>query len=203
MDLSAKHRRGQITAWRWCAAALSYPVTILPGLNASVLLISSVCFGLNCWSLEGAMSNFSMGFPAVAGIIALWLTILAPLDWIACNRWRFMLVMTGLMMGLLVEFLFLKAGIQNHSIRLPRTGLLAFWVFGGPLLAGAVNLGLLVRARQRLFRALVPVPVRSVPAHHLGGTRGLRPVRLEPYRPPAPGPWWIPAEHLDRRVDQA
>ena len=37
----------RIAAWRWVASTLIYPVMILPGLNATVLLISSVCVGLD------------------------------------------------------------------------------------------------------------------------------------------------------------
>ena len=60
----------RIVTWRWVASILIYPITIVPGLNATVLLISSACVGLDCWSLEGALSNMSLGFPAVAGIAA-------------------------------------------------------------------------------------------------------------------------------------
>jgi hypothetical protein len=182
-----------IAAWRWIGSILIYPVTILPGLNAAVLLISSVCIGLDSWSVEGAMSNLSLGFPAVAGIAALWFSTLAPTAWIARSRDRFLLVTTGLMMGLLMECLFLKAGIQNQAIRLPETGFLALWVFGGPLLAGCVNLILLIRARHRMYQRLVPATVQSIPPHHLGTERIFRPVRLQPYRPPATTRWWVPS----------
>ena len=157
MEKGVNHDR--IAAWRWVASILIYPVTILPGLNATVLLISSVCVGLDSWSLEGALTNISLGFPAVAGIAALWFSTLTPILSIARSRWRFLLVTTGLMMGLLMECLFLKAGIQNQAIRLPWTGFLELWVFGGPLLAGFVNLALLISARHRLYRRFVPVPV--------------------------------------------
>ena len=69
----------RIAAWRWVASTLIYPVMILPGLNATVLLISSVCVGLDSWSLEGALSNMSLGFPAVAGIAALWFSTHTPI----------------------------------------------------------------------------------------------------------------------------
>ena len=45
MEKGVNHDR--IAAWRWVASFLIYPVTILPGLNATVLLISSVCVGLD------------------------------------------------------------------------------------------------------------------------------------------------------------
>jgi hypothetical protein len=200
MEKGVNHDR--IAAWRWAASFLIYPVTILPGLNATVLLISSACVGLDSWSLEGALNNLSLGFPAVAGIAALWISTLTPIRSLAHSRWRFFLVTTGLMMGLLMECLFLKAGIQNQSIRLPRTGFLELWVFGGPLLAGCVNLTLLIWARHCFYRRVVPVPVRAIPPHHLGAERILRPVRLEPYRPPAPVRWWVPSERSDNRVDR-
>ena len=176
MEKGVNHDR--IAAWRWVASILIYPVTILPGLNATVLLISSVCVGLDSWSLEGALNNMSLGFPAVAGIVALWISTLTPISSLARNRLRFLLVTTGLMIGLLMECLFLKAGIQNQTIRLPRAGFLELWVFGGPLLVGGVNLMLLIWTRQRLYRKVVPVPVRAIPPHHLDAERILRPVRL-------------------------
>jgi hypothetical protein len=194
--------RDRIAAWRWVASTLIYPVTILPGLNATVLLISSVCVGLDSWSLEGALSDMSLGFPAVAGIAALWFSTLTPIPSIARSRWRSMLVTTSLMMGLLMECLFLKAGIQNQAVRLPRSGFLELWVFGGPLLAGCVNLTLLIWAKNQMIGRVVPVPVHAVPPHHLAAQRILRPVRLEPYRPPAPTRWWVPSESSDNRVDR-
>jgi hypothetical protein len=184
MEKGVNHDR--IAAWRCVASILIYPVTILPGLNAAILLISSVCVGLDSWSLEGALSNMSLGFPAVAGIAALWFSTLTPIPSIARSRWRFLLVTTGLMMGLLMECLFLKAGIQNQAIRLPWSGFPELWVFGGPLLAGCVNLTLLIWARNQMNGRVVPVPVHAVPPHHLAAQRNLRPVQLEPYRPPAP-----------------
>ena len=200
MEKGVNHDR--IAAWRWIASILIYPVTILPGLNATVLLISSVCVGLDSWSLEGALTNMSLGFPAVAGIAALWFSTLTPLRSIARNRWRFLLVTTGLLMSLLMEGLFFKAGIQNQAISLPGFGFLELWVFGGPLLAGCVNLTLLIWTRNRLYRRVIPIPVRIIPPHHLGAERVLRPVRLEPYRPPAPVRWWVQSERTDSRVDR-
>ncbi len=200
MQTGVNHDR--FAAWRWVASILIYPVTILPGLNAAILLISSGCVGLDTWSLEGALSNLSLGFPAVAGIGALWFSTLTPARSIVRDRWRFLLVTTGLMMGLLMEGLFLKAGIQNQAIRLPSSGFLELWVFGGPLLAGCVNLTLLIWARYQMYRRVVPVPVHAVPPHHLGTQGHLRPVRLEPYRPPAPTRWWVPAESFANRVDR-
>ncbi|MGA9924982.1 MAG: hypothetical protein WBQ29_16395 [Isosphaeraceae bacterium] len=192
----------RIAAWRWVASTLIYPVMILPGLNATVLLISSVCVGLDSWSLEGALSNMSLGFPAVAGIAALWFSTHTPIPSTARSRWRFLLVTTGLMMGLLMECLFLKAGIQSQAIRLPGSGFLELWVFGGPLLAGCVNLTLLIWAKNQMIGRVVPVPVHAVPPHHLAAQRILRPVRLEPYRPPAPTRWCVPSESSDNRVDR-
>ena len=113
-----------------------------------------------------------------------------------------MLVTTSLMMGLLMECLFLKAGIQSQAIRLPGSGFLELWVFGGPLLAGCVNLTLLIWAKNQMIGRVVPVPVHAVPPHHLAAQRILRPVRLEPYRPPAPTRWCVPSEGSDNRVDR-
>ncbi len=54
--------RDRIATWRWIASILIYPVTILPGLNATVLLTSSVCVGLDTWSLEAALRQPVAGF---------------------------------------------------------------------------------------------------------------------------------------------
>jgi hypothetical protein len=199
MEKGVNHDR--IALWRWVASILIYPVTILPGLNATVLLTSSVCVGLDTWSLEAALDNLSLGFPAVAGIAALWISTHAPIRSLARSRLRFLLVTTGLMLGLLMECLFLKAGFQSQAISLPRYGILELWVFGGPLLAGCVNLALLIWARHRLYKRVFRVPVQAVPPHHLYGERGLRTVRLEPYRPPAPVRWWVSPERFDNRIN--
>ena len=120
MESGVNHVR--IQAWRWAASILIYPVTILPGLNAAILLISTLCVGLDSWTWEGALNNLAFGFPAVAGITALWFSTLVPVRWIAQSRWRFLLVTTGLMTGLIMECLFLKAGMENQAIRLPGAG---------------------------------------------------------------------------------
>ena len=177
MEQGENHVR--IAAWRWAASILIYPVTILPGLNATILVISSACVGFDCWSWEGALNNLSLGFPAVAGIAALWFSTLTPIASMARSRWRFVLVTTGLMMGLIMEYLFVKAGIQNQTIRLPRSGFLEIWVFGGPLLAGCVNLTLLIRARQRLHRRVIPLPIQygSGPSPRRGAKLAAGPTR--------------------------
>ena len=124
-----------------------------------------------------------------------------PIHSIARSRWRLLLVTTGLMMGLLMEGLFLKAGIQNQVIRLPRTGFLELWVFGGPLLAGCVNITLLIWARHRLYRRWSRS--RSESSRHItwgqsgscgpcdSSHTGRQPVR-----------WWVPTERSDSRVDR-
>ena len=100
-----------IAAWRWVAGALIFPVTVIPGFHAVILVISSFCVLLDSWSLEGAMINLSLGFPAVAGITALWISTLLPLTAIVRTRSGFVLVTTGLLAGLVLECLLLKAGL--------------------------------------------------------------------------------------------
>ena len=200
MEPGVNHVR--IQAWRWAASILIYPVTILPGLNAAILLISTLCVGLDCWTWEGALNNLAFGFPAVAGITALWFSTFVPIRRIAQSRWRFLLVTTGLMMSLIMECLFLKAGMENRAIRLPGAGVLQLWVFGGPLLAGSVNLSLLIWTATRLNRRPIPVRVHVVPPHHLTARQDLRPVRLEPFRPPVPTRWWVPSQNMANRVDR-
>jgi hypothetical protein len=176
-----------LAAWRWLAALLIYPITIIPGFHAVFLLISSFCVLLDSWSLEGAMHNLTLGLPAVAGVTALWFSTLLPLPAIAHSRHRFVLVTTGLLMGLFLQCIILKSAIHGDVTALPSVDLFQVWVFGGPLLVGTINLALLIRARNRMADpAPVPVPARgsSIPPHHLPPGSALRPVILQPYRPP-------------------
>jgi hypothetical protein len=184
-----------IAAWRWVAGFVIFPVTVIPGLHAVFLVISSFCVLVDSWSLEGAMTNLSLGFPALAGIVALWLSTLLPLAVIARTRSGFVLVTTGLMMGLVLECLLVKAGLGSDITRLRRVSLYQAWVFGGPLVMGLVNLLLLIRAREILSRPR-PLPrrvveeisprrrPRGIPRHHFHPDPVLRPVILRPYQPP-------------------
>lgn len=183
---------GLIAAWRWVAGYVIFPVTVIPGLHAAFLVISSFCVLVDSWTLEGAMTNFCLGFPTIAGITALWVSTLLPLAVIARTRSGFVLVTTGLMMGLVLDCLLLKAGLGNDPRRLLSVNAFQVWVFGGPLVLGIVNLLLLIRAREILSRAPVRVVVeelkaprrRRIPAHHLQSAPVLRPVLLRPYQPP-------------------
>jgi hypothetical protein len=186
MDESAE--KDMIAAWRWVAAVLIYPITIIPGFHAVFLLISSLCVLLDSWSLEGAMHNLSLGLPAIAGITALWFSTLMHLPTIAHSRTRFVLVTTGLLMGLVLQCIILKSAFLGDLTRIPSVDLFQFWVFGGPLLVGAINLALLIRERNLMNDDPAPVPMpvrgRSIPRHHLPTGPALRPVILQPYRPP-------------------
>ena len=189
-----------IASWRWMAGLVIFPVTVYPGFHAVILVFSSFCFLLDSWSLEGAMTNLSRGFPAPAGITALWISTLLPLATVARTRSGFVLVTTGLMMGLLLECLLLKAGFGSEWSRFPALDLFQTCVFGLPMVMGVVNLVLLIRAREILSRPPVQAvraairPSRRqwrIPPHHLDSAQILRPTVLRPYQPPR-STWSIP-----------
>jgi hypothetical protein len=181
-----------IAAWRWVAGFVIFPVTVIPGFHAVVLMVSSFCVPLDCWSLEGAMTNLSLGLPAVAGITALWISTLLPLSAIARSRSRFVLVTTGLLMGLILEYLLLRAGLGYDVSRLRRLDLFQACVFGCPGAIAVINLFLLVRTRElslKPFRRLTEEHSASayphvIPPPHLHPAPVLHPVILRPYRPP-------------------
>ena len=50
------------------AVILISPITILAGMPALLLLISSGCVLLDCWSFHGAWQNLATGFPAALAI---------------------------------------------------------------------------------------------------------------------------------------
>jgi len=188
-----------IAAWRCTAAVMTYPATIAAGMSAVVLLISSGCVLLDSWSLEGAMSNLFLGFLAAASIAALWISILCPHPVIARNPYRFVTVTTGLLTGLILNSLILKARLQNDSTPAFAVDLFQSWMFSGPLLAGCINLALLIHARNRINEpgVLAPVWASGVPRPHLRLEPALMPVVLDPYRPPVstrsdPRDWQLP-----------
>ena len=133
--------------------------------SAVVLLISSGCVLHDSWSLEGAMSNLFLGLLAAAGIAALWISTLCPHPALARNRYRFVLVTTGLLVGLILNCLILKARLRSDFTPVFAADLLQTWMYSGPLLVGCVNLALLIQARNRLneVRVLAPARVSGVP----------------------------------------
>jgi hypothetical protein len=182
-----------IAAWRWVAGFVIFPVTVIPGFHAGILMISSFCVLLDCWSLEGAMTNLSLGLPAVSGITALWISTLLPHSAIARSRSRFVLVTTGLLMGLILEYLLLRAGLGNDLTQLHRLDLFQACVFGCPGAIAVINLLLLVRARELSLKpsSRKPAEELSAPAYqhvipppHLHPAPVLHPIVLRPYRPP-------------------
>ena len=182
-----------IAAWRWVAGFVIFPVTVFPGLHALMLVSSCFCVLLDSWSLEGAMTNLCLGFPAVAGITALWISTLLPLATVARTRSGFVLVTTGLMMGLILECLLLRAVLRDNLGGPRPVDPFHAFIFICPLIMGVINLLLLIRAREILTRPPVPVVVeevkpvrriRRIPRHHLQPSPVLRPVILRPYQPP-------------------
>jgi hypothetical protein len=175
-----------LKGWRLLAAGLIYPITIVAGLNAIVRIVSGCCVGLDSWTAEGAFGNFALGFPALAGLAALWVSTIHSTDWIARDRGRFVLVITGLMTGIVMECLFLRAGFLLKSPRFRSPSFEDLWTFAGPLIAGAVNLTLLITARDDAVRPTATVPHTghgsSSPPPHLTSDQVLQPVNLRPFR---------------------
>ncbi len=170
--------------WRLCAAVLIYPISVLAAVNGSLLLVSAVCFRLDSWSAEGAMENLSLGLPLVIGITALWVSILYPYGWLVCNRYRFVLMATGLLVALAVDGMFLVARLRLDPARALSLEFYQLWMIFGPLVAGCVNLVYLLSARQHIFDELEAEPVRTIPRNHLTPQTELRPVVLRRYEPP-------------------
>jgi hypothetical protein len=184
-------RRGEknlTTIWRYAAAILIYPISIVAGVNGVLLLVSSVCVRLESWSLEGAMSNLSLGFPLLAGVTALWASTLYPFALLARNRYRFVLVATGILMGLVVDCQFVIGQIRANPAKALSLEFYEIWMILGPLVAGSVNLVYLINARNHINDQPLLEPVRVIPPHHLTSDAELRPVVLQPYRRPVSRP---------------
>jgi hypothetical protein len=175
-----------VKAWRCVVVILISPITVVPGLHALVLLISVVCVLLDCWSLDAALHNFALGFPGVTAIVALWVSSFSRFSWLVNNRYRFVAVTTGLLVGLILECLLLSSGIREFPIIDPQVGFYETWIFGGPMLVGCVNLVALITARNRLNQPAAPAPDQDqvIPSPHFPVLESPRPVKLEPYRPP-------------------
>jgi len=181
VDASEELRAG----WKLLAGLLIYPLTILAGLNALLRIISGCCVTLDSWTPEGALGNFMLGFPALAGLAALWLSTIQDSTWTARDRVRFVLVVTGLMTGMVMELNFLRSGFVLAAPRFRSPRLDDLWTFGGPLLVAATNLLLLIRARERLFTAMATVPgeepLDPMTRFAMVPEPALHPVRLQPF----------------------
>jgi hypothetical protein len=179
-----------------CAAVIVIsPITILAGMPALLLLISSGCVWLDCWSLEGAWQNLSTGFPAALAIGALWFASCAPCDWLAKNRSRFVMTTTGLLAGLILESASLVSSTDQFALADLGCSVYKTWFLCGSLAVGSINLVWLITARKKIEDLERPVPIetltsktleydRAVPSPHFALAEALRPVQLEPYRPP-------------------
>ncbi len=174
-----------LLGWKLLAALLIYPLTIMAGLSALMRIISGCCVTLDSWSPEGALGNFMLGFPAMAGLAALWVSTLHHASWTASDRVRFVLVATGLMAGIVMELNFLRSGFVLADPRFRSPRVYDLWTFGGPLLVAITNLHRMIRAREQFFAmaaiqprlAAVELSTRS----HEPADPVLRPVRLRQY----------------------
>ena len=181
--------------WRCAAVVLISPITILAGMPALLLVVSSGSVLLDCWSFQGAWQNLSTGFPTALAIAALWSATCASPEWLAKHRGRFVVTTTGLLVGLILEFLSLTS--QTGQFPLADLGIVVYktWFLCGSLAVGSVNLARLITARKQIddlakpapmetATSTMPEPDRAVPSPHFAHGARSHPVRLEPYRPP-------------------
>jgi hypothetical protein len=187
--------RDLLDLWRCAAVILIAPITILAGMPALLLVISSCCVLLDGWSVHGAWQNLSTGFPAALAIAALWFATCASPQWLAKHRGRFVMTTTGLLVGLILEFLALTSRTNQFTLADLNLGAYRTWFLCGSLVVGCVNIALLIIERKQIDDLETPDPIetatttmpereRTVPGPHFALGEALRPVRLEPYRPP-------------------
>ncbi len=181
--------------WRSAAVILISPITILAGMPAVLRLISSGCVWLSCWSLQGAWQNVATGFPVALAVAALWFATCNSLEWVAKHPGRFVVTTTGLLVGLILEFLSLTFRTGQFPLAELGFGVHKTWFLCGSLAVGSVNLVWLITARKQIDHLEKPVPIetapstmperdRAVPSPHFALGERSHPVRLEPYRPP-------------------
>jgi hypothetical protein len=181
--------------WRCAAVILISPITILAGMPALLLMISSTCVLLDGWSFYGAWHNLSTGFPAALAIAALWFATCSSREWLAEHRGRFIVTTTGLLVGLILGALSIASRTDHFTFAELSPRGYQTWCLCGSLAVGSVNLVLLVTARKQIDDLEKPDPIetatsamptsdRAVPSPHFALGEVLRPVRLEPYRPP-------------------
>jgi hypothetical protein len=173
-----------LRVWRCVALILISPITVVGGLHALLLVISSACVLIDSWSLSGALSNLAQGLPAVVAIAALWFSTFSRIAWLVANRYRFLFAMTGLLALLMLEGFWLRG--QNNALALVQHDFPVheLWGFGGPCLVAGVNIVALVTARNRINELIDSTPHRVIPHPHINVAASLRSVTLVPYRPP-------------------
>jgi hypothetical protein len=169
---------------------LIYPITIIAGARSFLLLISSLCIGLDVWSPRDAARNFFLGLPVLAALAALWVTLAIPAARLA-RTWRsFVPATTGLLMVLILEGMARLSGSSDEPVGHMPVEFPVAWVSGGPFLVAAVNLVRLIRERNRIGTATPltdpPAPISMISRPHLPPAAGQRPVALIPYRRPEP-----------------
>ena len=201
MEKGVNHDR--IAAWRWVASILIYPVTILPGLNATILADLQRLRRARLLELGGCVEQHVARFPRggrnrrtlVLDTHSHRLDRAEPLALLARHDGPDDGLAHG---GPVLEGGYPEPGHTPAQVRLSRT--LGVWrsTAGRLRQPHTADLGQ-VSPVQACYSG--PGPVR--PASSSGGQSGvLRPVRLELYRPPAPMRWWVPSERIDNRVDR-
>ena len=113
------------------------------------------------------MSNLFLGLLAAAGFAELWIATLCPHPPIARNRPQFVLVTAGLVTALILNSLVLRARLQSDVTPVFAAGLLQTWMYAGPLLAGCLNLALLIHERSRMSERRTLAPVRRMACRSL------------------------------------
>ena len=160
--------RDLLFLWRCAAVIVISPITILAGMPALLLLISSGCVLLDCWSFHGAWQNLSTGFPAALAIAALWFATCASREWLAENRGRFVMTTTGLLVGLILESLSLTSQTGQFALADLGFGVYKTWFLCGSLAVGSVNLVWLITARKQIDDQATPAPIETATSTILG-----------------------------------
>src|SRR5262249_143119 len=111
------------------------------------------------------------------------------------HRGRFVVTTTGLLVGLILEIFSLTSRTDRFAVVDLNQGAYRTWFLLGSFVVGSVNLVLLIIERKRIDDLETPNQIetakstmqardRAVPGPHFAIGETLRPVRLEPYRPP-------------------
>jgi hypothetical protein len=170
------------------ATILIYPITVIAGPRSLLLLVSSLCVGIDAWSLGDAARNVLAGLPVLGALAALWATLAVPPARLARSRVAFVSSATGLITALILGASSIGDGFARESLAHIQIEFPLLWVSGGPVAVAAANLARLIRARSRIGEpAPPPAPTAStqaIPRPHVPIVVGQRPVALVPYRRP-------------------
>jgi hypothetical protein len=168
------------------AMLLIYPITVIAGPRSFLLLLSSLCVGMDLWNAKDAASNFFQGLLILGMLTSLWATLTTPPATMARSRYSFVAAATGLILVLLMIGFAMGAGLAGQGFGHLQVRFPALWVLGGPALVAVVNLVRLIRSRNRIGepKTLSPEPSAAILRPHVPFEAGHRPVMLVPFPRP-------------------